>query len=173
MNDVSSPRHLMGCAQLEPDHPSSVAIDRLPSLDLGGHGHGEEFQNGGMGRMGGANSPQHLLWTIGTSLLDASPDDARERLAAGLAEIRNALGAASAGVYEHNIATRRSRSVVASGADEKRLQPTRTSMARAALDPSTGFALLDVRDLFGPEFCDNAGWPEGQAFVSWLDASAA
>ena len=162
----------MGCAQLESDHPSSVGIDRLPILDLGRHGYGEESQSGGMGRMGGTNSPQHLLWTIETSLLDASPEDAEERLAAGLAEIRNALGAASAGVYEHDIATRQSRSVVASGADEKRLQPTRPSMARAALDLSTGFALLDVRDLFGLEFCDNAGWPEGQAFVSWLDDSA-
>ena len=162
----------MGCAQLESDHPSSVVIDRLPILDLGRHGYDEESQNGGMGRMGGTNSPQHLLWTIGTSLLDASPEDAEERLAAGLAEICNALGAASAGVYEHDIATRQSRSVVASGADEKPLQPTRPSMARAALDPSTGFALLDVRDLFGLEFCENAGWPEGQAFVSWLDDSA-
>ena len=122
--------------------------------------------------MGGTSSLQWSLWTLGTTLLDASPDDAEERLSAGLEYVCDLLGAASVGVYEHDVATKRNRSVVAHGIDEKRLQPTRPAVARAALDPSDGFALLDVRDLFGLEFCDDAGWPEGQAFISWLDSSA-
>ena len=117
----------------------------------------------------GIGSPQHVLWTIGSSLIDAGPGDADARLQAALLEVCSRTGAASAGVYEHDVATKTNRVVAAHGVTDETMVPTRPGAARARFADGDDHALLPLDELFDPADRERLGWPDGQAIVSLID----
>ena len=122
-----------------------------------------------MTEMRGIGSPQQVLWTVGSSLIDADPGEAEERLHAALVEICSVVGAVSGGVFEHDTDTKANRVVVAHGVTEDRLVPTVPGAAQTALDAGHGHALMSLDELFGAEYREAHGLADGQAIVSAID----
>lgn len=122
-----------------------------------------------MAEVRGIGSPQDVLWTIGSSLIDAGPGDADARLNAALVEVCSRVGAVSGGVYEHDPATKTNRVVVAHGVTDETMVPTRPGAARARFVEGDGHALISLDELFDAADRDEQGWPDGQAIVSLID----
>ncbi|MEM9465935.1 MAG: EAL domain-containing protein [Actinomycetota bacterium] len=124
-----------------------------------------------MTEMRGIGSPQQALWTIGSSLIDAGPGDAEDRLEAVLGEVCALVGAAAGGVFEHDTAAKTNRAIVAHGVSQDTMVPARPGAARVGLAEGGGHALLGLEEIFGDDYRDELGWPDGQAIVSLIDES--
>ena len=125
-----------------------------------------------MTEMRGIGSPQQLLWTIGSSLIDADPGEAESHLRAALDAVCELTGAASGGLFEHDFAAGTNTTVMGRGVDPGHVGNVLPGAARMELLEGGGHAVLDLEQLFGDDYQTRLGWPPGKASVSLVDESA-
>ncbi|MEM9203252.1 MAG: EAL domain-containing protein [Actinomycetota bacterium] len=119
--------------------------------------------------MRGIGSPQQLLWTIGSSLIDADPGESEARLSAAFAQVCELMGASSGGVFEHNLVDRSTKTVAGHGLPEGPITPILPGVVRAELAAAHGHGIFDLRELFGEDRIHELGWPDGKGLITWIE----
>ncbi|MEM8704873.1 MAG: EAL domain-containing protein [Actinomycetota bacterium] len=115
--------------------------------------------------MRGIGSPQQVLWTIGSSLIEATPTDADSRLTDAVVEVCTIVGAHSAGIFEHDNASQTNRMVFAHGIDERSMARVPPGAGRIELAEGGGHAVFTLDTILR----DDHRAPAGQVAVSLLE----
>ena len=119
--------------------------------------------------MRGLGSPHQVLWTIGTSLIDADPGDADVCLEAALRELSAAVRAAAGGIFVHDVEHDTTSVVVAHGLGSQHLPTTVSDAARVRLAEGPGHAIVPLHELLDDDSRAALDLNDGQALVAAID----
>ncbi|MEO0493967.1 MAG: EAL domain-containing protein [Actinomycetota bacterium] len=117
--------------------------------------------------MRGSGSPQQVLWTIGTSLIEATPEEADTRLRAAIVDVCDAVDARSGGVFEHTLEDRTDRMVLGHGIKTSAVERVPTGSGSFDLSRGGGHTTYGLEKLFDTE-SDDRPVPDGEVAVSLL-----